>query len=31
MIAQDGQTYSTASEVPDIGSWVAYKVSEGKG
>lgn len=29
MIAQDGQMYSSASEVPDIGSWVAYKVSDG--
>lgn len=29
MIIQDGQTYSNASQVPDIGSWVCYEVKPG--
>lgn len=29
MILQDGQRYNSASDVLDIGSWVAYKVSPG--
>lgn len=29
MILQDGQTYSDFEELLDIGSWVAYKVSDG--
>ena len=29
MVLQDGQSYENFDEVLDIGSWVAYKVSDG--
>lgn len=29
MIIQDGQRYNDNEEILDIGSWVAYKVSDG--
>lgn len=29
MIAQDGQIYETADQVPDIGSWTCYEVKPG--
>ena len=29
MILQDGQSYENFEDLLDIGSWVAYKVSDG--